>query len=344
METWWNPFVCLWREVMTFSSGPGRRPGPVEPAGAPVARLPSYIWSRRWFQSSSTPHSRALLSLPLLHPCGKRPFCTWRFAWVCLHRLQSFAEAGEATSEACERGFTTTCWRMGFLSLTQRDTVRRHFRSLSEHGAPRQSLLSTNWSSPLGFVYLNETLRPWGVCWGKVRNAKYLFLSSSSSFVFPFFFSLVALQLREPKILGKHPGSAALLSRSPSQRPPPHSDWDLWFPAQFQWPATSPYEFIFPAIPPVFILRHKKKSSKIKRISHHIASLFTVELSWFSATDNNSTIFCSPLWSCSHKRKKTGVLAPSFKIYCLCIHVSRSHMGIMWACRKIDSVPAGSSA
>lgn len=256
METWWNPFVCLWREVMTFSSSPGRRPGPVEPAGAPVARLPSYIWSRRWFQSSSTPHSRALLSLPLLHPCGKRPFCTWRFAWVCLHRLQSFAEAGEATSEACERGFTTTCWRMGFLSLTQRDTVRRHFRSLSEHGAPRQSLLSTNWSSPLGFVYLNETLRPWGVCWGKVRNAKYLFLSSSSSFVFPFFFSLVALQLREPKILGKHPGSAALLSRSPSQRPPPHSDWDLWFPAQFQWPATSPYEFIFPAIPPVFILRH----------------------------------------------------------------------------------------
>lgn len=202
----------------------------------------SYIWSRRPFQAV-----QALLPTAehRFSPAACTPFVASGhfvhgirlFGGVCFHRLQSFAEAGEATSEACEHSFPTTCWRMGFLSLTQRDTVRRHFRSLSEHGAPRQSLLSTNWSSPLGFVYLNETLRPWGVCWGKVRNAKYLFFPSSSSFVFPFFFSLVALQLHEPKILGKHPGSAASLRRSPSQRRPP-LHWDLWFPAQFQWPAT----------------------------------------------------------------------------------------------------------
>lgn len=140
---------------------------------------------------------------------------------------------GEATSEACEGCFTTACWRMGFLPLTQRDTVRRHFQSLSEHRAPRQSLLSTNRSCPLGFVYLNETLRPSGVCRGKVRNTKYLFFSSSSSLVFPFFFSLVALQLGEPKILGKHPGPAALYHWAglPLRVPPLH--WELWFPAQF---------------------------------------------------------------------------------------------------------------
>lgn len=172
--------------------------------------------------------------------CGKQPFCTWGFAPLQTESASTnfkVLHEGEATSEACEYCFTTSLLKDGFLSLTQWDTVRRHFRSLSEHRAPRQSLLSTNWSSPLGFVYLNETLRPWGVCWGKVRNAKYLFLSSSS-FVFTFFFSLIVLQLRDPKILGKHPGSAALLSQSPSKQPSPPTlfyffilHWDLLFPA-----------------------------------------------------------------------------------------------------------------
>lgn len=49
-----------------------------------------------------------------------------------------------------------------------------------------------------------------------------IFFLSSSSFAFPFFFSLIALQLHDPKILGKHPGSAALLSWSPSQSTPTH--------------------------------------------------------------------------------------------------------------------------
>lgn len=50
------------------------------------------------------------------------------------------------------------------------------FKVCQSTGAPRQSSLSTNWSNPLGSVYLNETLRPWGVCWGEVRNAKYRFV------------------------------------------------------------------------------------------------------------------------------------------------------------------------
>lgn len=160
-------FICLWREVMIFLLVWDRDLA----CGACrcSSQFPkSYIWSRRRFQSKlhSSQPSAAFSPAPtpfvasghFVHkdlPSRSR---------VCFHWLQSFAEAGEATSEACERCFTTTCWRMGFLSLTQRDTVRRHFRSLSEHGAPRQSLLSTNWSNPLGFVYLNETLRPWGVC------------------------------------------------------------------------------------------------------------------------------------------------------------------------------------
>lgn len=104
-------------------------------------------------------------------------------------RLQSFLH--EATSEACEYYFTMSCWGMDLYLCLKWDTVRRHFQSLSERRAPRQSSLSTNWSNPLGFVYLNETLRPRGVCWEKVRNAKYLFFGgSSSAFVLPFFFSL----------------------------------------------------------------------------------------------------------------------------------------------------------
>lgn len=141
--------------------------------------------------------------------------------------LQSFLH--EATSEACEYYFTTSCWGMDLCLWWKWDTGRRHFQSLSERRAPRQSSLSTNWSNPLGFVYLNETLRPQGVCWEEVRNAKYLFFGSSSAFVLPFFFPLPALQLHDPEILGKHPGSAALLSLAAS--PPLH--WALRFPAQF---------------------------------------------------------------------------------------------------------------
>lgn len=173
------------------------------------------ICSKHWFlQPSSSPHNQDLIffttpthfvaSGHFVH--GDLPICSLRL----VPQTSKFAETGEATSEACEHFFTTACWRMGFLPLTHWDKVRRHFQSSSEHGAPRQSLLSTNWSSPLGFVYLNETLRPSGVCWGKVRNAKYLFFSSSSSFVLPFFFSFVGSRLGEPKILGKHPGPAAL--------------------------------------------------------------------------------------------------------------------------------------
>lgn len=143
-------------------------------------------------------------------------------------RLQSFLH--EATSEACEYYFTKSCWGMDLYLCLKWDTVRRHFQSLSERRAPRQSSLSTNWSNPLGFVYLNETLRPRGVCWEKVRNAKYLFFLGLLPLSFClFFFSLPALQLHDPEILGKHPGSAALLSLAAS--PPLH--WTLWFPAQF---------------------------------------------------------------------------------------------------------------
>lgn len=71
--------------------------------------------------------------------------------------------------------FNTSCWGMDLYLWMKWDTFRHHFQSKSERQAPKQSSLSTNWSCPLGFVYLNETLRPWGVCWGEVRNAKYRF-------------------------------------------------------------------------------------------------------------------------------------------------------------------------
>lgn len=140
--------------------------------------------------------------------------------------------------------FNTSCWGMDLYLWMKWDTFRHHFQSKSECRAPRQSSLSTNWSNPLGFVYLNETLRPWGVCWGEVRNAKYRF--GFFFFYLPllfwlFFFSLPALQLHDPEILGKHPGSAALLSLAAS--PPLH--WALCFPAQFLWHATF-YFAIFP--------------------------------------------------------------------------------------------------
>lgn len=108
-------------------------------------------------------------------------------------------------------------------------------------------------------------LDPGGVCWGKVRNAKYLsppvlcLLPLSPS---PFFFSLIALQLRDPKILGKHPGSAALLSRSPLlRRPPsfPSLHGDLWFPAQSRWPATLVFLFCFCFCGWNYFPRHKAK-------------------------------------------------------------------------------------
>lgn len=104
-------------------------------------------------------------------------------------RLQSFF-LHEATTEACEYYFTKSCWGMDLYLCLKWDTVRRHFQSLSEHRAPRQSSLSTNWSNPLGFVYLNETLRPRGVCWEKVRNAKYLFFLGLLPLSFCLFSSL----------------------------------------------------------------------------------------------------------------------------------------------------------
>lgn len=124
------------------------------------------------------------------------------------HWLQSISVEGETTSEHCL--LTTTCWRMGFFPSTQCGAVRRHFRSLLEHRAPRQSLLSTNWSKPLGFVYLNGTLRPWGVCWGKSKMPYIFFpLLHPLSSLFSSFCSY-PLQLCEPEILGKHPISVAL--------------------------------------------------------------------------------------------------------------------------------------
>lgn len=214
----------------TFSLTSEARSGPLDTsvtqtllmnlAGAPINFLnpksaPSSIFKSKFH--SPQPRAALFFLSPPLTPThfvasghfvhGDLPIRSLRL----LPHTSKFAETGEPTSEACEHFFTTACWRMGFLPLTQWDTVRRHFQSLSEHRAPRQSLLSTNWSSPLGFVYLNETLRPSGVCWEKVRNAKYLFffrLHPLSSFLSSF--SLIASQLGEPKILGKHPGPAAL--------------------------------------------------------------------------------------------------------------------------------------
>lgn len=162
-------------------SGPGRRDLASGGCRCSSQFPKSDIWARRRFAvQAALPTAKSCFILLSYTPPLRQAAIL--YMEICLFaaesasaRLQSCAEAAEATSEACEHCFTTTCWRMGFLPLTQRDTVRRHFRSLSEHGALGQSLLSTNWSSPLGFVYLNETLRPWGVCWGKVRNAKYLF-------------------------------------------------------------------------------------------------------------------------------------------------------------------------
>lgn len=122
---------------------------------------------------------QALLSLQPFTLCSKQPFCTWSFTpfvarFYFLRDFKVFFAQGHQWS--LEYYFNTSCWRMDLYLWMKWDTFRHHFQSMSERRAPRQSSLSTNWSNPLGFVYLNETLRPWGVCWGEVRNAKYRFV------------------------------------------------------------------------------------------------------------------------------------------------------------------------
>ena len=196
----------------------------------------SCIWPRPGPHPSPAAH-QALLSLHPFTLCSKQPFCM-ELCSFCGPILLSFATLkfeiffflcfvffaqGHQWSWSLEYYFNTSCWGMDLYLWMKRDTFRRHVQSKSERRAPRQSSLSTNWSNPLGFVYLNETLRPRGVCWGEVRNAKYLFFFLlvffcflSSAFILAFFFSLPALQLHDPEILGKHPGSAALLSLAAS--------------------------------------------------------------------------------------------------------------------------------
>lgn len=115
-------------------SGVGQRPGLVESAGAPVSSLIPTSGPCCAFGPGSDAHGQELLFSLLLHPSWQAAIlyteiCLFA-AWVCLHRLQSAAEDGEATSEACERCFTTTCWRMGFSTS---DSARRSPAPLSKH-------------------------------------------------------------------------------------------------------------------------------------------------------------------------------------------------------------------
>lgn len=89
------------------------------------------------------PGSRAPISLSSKD--GKRPFHTQRFASLptASTHFKVFSllfppildKLGEATSEACV--LHNNLLKDGFLSLTQRDAVRRHFSSSSEHRGPQ---------------------------------------------------------------------------------------------------------------------------------------------------------------------------------------------------------------
>lgn len=113
-----------------------------------------------------------------------------------------------------------------WLSETQSGAT---FQAHQNTGAPKAKLIVHKLiQGPFVSVYLNETLRPWGCLLRKSQKCQisfffFLLLRLLPLSPSPFFFSLIALQLRDPKILGKHPGSAALLSRSPLLRPLPPS-------------------------------------------------------------------------------------------------------------------------
>lgn len=227
---------------------------------------------------------------------GKRPFCTLKiFSFASLLSVSTNFKAPPpyCLSFAPRWGHQWSLWitphnkllKDGFLPLTQRDTVRRHFPSSSERrGAPKAKLIVHKLiQPPFGFVYLNETLRPRGCLLRKSQKCQisffFLFFLSSSSFAFPFFFSLIALQLHDPKILGKHPGSAALLSRSPLLRPPPSFPslhWDLWFPAQSRWPATFFFLFFLLMKWWVFFVPQNTKPLKHFKNCHRRVACFLV--------------------------------------------------------------------
>lgn len=125
----------------------------------------------------------------------------------CLQVLLKAESAPLLQSRAAEHGdVRLRVCRTGFLPLTQSGAT---FKAGQGAGPPlRQSSLSTHWSSPFSCVYFQESVRPWGVCWGKVRNAKYLFFFSVFILLLSSFLS--AAQPGEPEILSKHPDPAAL--------------------------------------------------------------------------------------------------------------------------------------
>lgn len=90
----------------------------------------------------------------------------------------------------------------GFLPLTQRDTVRRHFPSSSERrGAPKAKLIVHKLiQPPFGFVYLNETLRPRGCLLRKSQKCQISFF---------LFFFFVFFLFRLPFLLFSHSPSAS---------------------------------------------------------------------------------------------------------------------------------------
>lgn len=136
----------------------------------------SCIWPQRWSRSKShctqTKHWFLNTPSPFVassHFVHGALLLLWPDS-TFFATLKFFAQGHQWSLEYY---FKTSCWGIDLYLWMKWDTFRCHFQSMSERRAPRQSSLSTNWSNPLGFVYLNETLRPWGVCWGEVRNAKY---------------------------------------------------------------------------------------------------------------------------------------------------------------------------
>lgn len=102
------------------------------------------------------------------------PFCP-----IILSCLRAVYFKALRTRWGLKPGFIMTCWRTGFLALTQAGATFGACQSDEPRG---KAYCPQTDPAPFGVVYLNETLRPCGVCWGKVRNAKYLPSSFLSSF------------------------------------------------------------------------------------------------------------------------------------------------------------------